>query len=100
MEQFKEEIIAGVSKIWVWLLYILMGLIAKYSYDIMRGKKITLLQAMASAGIALFVGFISSALCVQHDMEKEGMWIVPISTLLSEKLLMALFAIDWKRVTV
>lgn len=95
MDNIKGEIVTFFSKVWVWLLYILMGLMAKYSYDIIRGKRITLAQAFASAGIALFVGFIASVVCINNDMEREGMWIVPIATLLSEKIVMALFAINW-----
>lgn len=62
----------------------------------MMGKKITLIQAFASAGIALFVGFVVSVICVQQDMEKQGMWIVPCATLISDKLVMAFIAFDWK----
>lgn len=98
MENIKEEVLTFFSKIYVWLIYILVGLMAKYSYDIIKGKKISLAQALASAGIALFVGFIASVLCVNNDMEREGMWIVPIATLLSEKIVMALFAIDWRNI--
>lgn len=98
MEHFKEELAYFFTKAWLWCLYILLGLMAKYSYDIIRGRRITLWQALASAGLALFVGVLASLWCINHDMEREGMWIVPIATLMSEKIVMALFAIDWNNI--
>lgn len=94
MENFTKEITYLFTKVWVWLLCIFLGLMAKYSYDIITGKRITLLQALASAGIAFFVGFLASVWCVINDMEREGMWIVPIATLLSEKVIMAMLTIE------
>lgn len=98
MENVKEEVVYLFSKVWAWCLYVLLGLMAKYSYDIIRGRRITLWQALASAGLAFFVGFIASVWCISHDMEREGMWIVPIATLMSEKIIMAIFAIDWNNI--
>lgn len=96
MAEVKEEILTFLSKVWAWLIYILIGLMAKYSYDFMTGKKITFLQAMASAGIALFVGFIASVICLHNGYEQQGMWVVPCATLVSDKIVMALFAFDYK----
>lgn len=97
MEMFKEEITAFISKIWVWFVYILVGLIGKFSYDIMLGKRLTWLQIFASIGIALFCGFIASVVCA-NNFPEHAPYIVPISTLLSEKLVVALVAVDYKTI--
>lgn len=96
MAEIKEEFLTFISKIWVWILYVLVGLMCKYSLEIRNGKKMTLAQALAGAGIAFFVGFIASVICIQNDMEKQGMWIVPLATLVSDKIVLALMAIDYK----
>lgn len=99
MEQIREDIAIWFSKIWVWILYIIVGLVGKFSYDLLTGKKITMWQALASTGVALFFGFLSVAFCMYKEYDKGGMFIVPITTLLSEKLMIAIFAVDWKKVT-
>ena len=95
MEIFKEEIVAFFSKIWMWGLYIFIGIIGKFSHDLIMRKRITWVQAFASIGIALFCGFIASVVCM-HNFPNQAAYIVPISTLLSEKIVVAVFAVDYK----
>lgn len=95
MELLKEEIVAFFSKVWVWGLYILIGLIGKFSHDLIMRKRITWVQAFASIGIALFCGFIASVICA-NNFPEQAAYIVPIATLLSEKFFVAIFAIDYK----
>lgn len=96
MELLKEEIAAIFSKIWVWILYVAIGLMAKFSYDIIRGKKITMLQALGSSAAALAVGTLASIGCANYGHEKAGVWIVPAATLLSEKIIIAASSIEVK----
>lgn len=95
MELLKEEIVAFFSKVWVWGLYILIGLIGKFSHDLIMRKRITWVQAFASIGIALFCGFIASVVCM-NNFPAQAAYIVPIVTLLSEKIIVAIFAVDYK----
>lgn len=95
MELFKEEIVSFFSKIWVWGLYILIGVIGKFSHDLIMGKRLSWVQVFASIGIALFCGFIASVVCMNHFPEHAA-YIVPISTLLSEKIIVAILAVDYK----
>lgn len=95
MEIFKEEITAFFSKIWVWGVYILIGIIGKFSHDLIMGKRLSWLQIFASIGIALFCGFIASVICMNNFPDKAA-YIVPIATLLSEKIMVAILAIDYK----
>lgn len=97
MEMFKEEIAAFLSKIWVWGVYILIGIIGKFSHDLIMGKRLTWLQIFASIGIALFCGFIASVICMNNFPDKAA-YIVPVATLLSEKIVVALVAVDYKTI--
>lgn len=97
MAEIKEEFINFLSKVWFWAAYIFIGIIAKFSYNVIIGKKISLLQAIGSAGIAFFAGFIACSLCYLHDAERDAMWIVPCATLISDKLVIAAMGADWKQ---
>lgn len=97
MEFLKEEIASFLSKAWVWCAYIIIGIVGKFSHDLIMGKKLTWLQVFASIGIALFTGFIASMICL-HNFPDKAAYIVPISTLLSEKIIIAVFSIDYKKI--
>ena len=97
MEILKEEIAAFLSKAWVWCAYIIIGIVGKFSHDLIMGKKLTWLQVFASIGIALFMGFIASMICIRNFPDQAA-YIVPISTLLSEKLIIALFSVNYKQI--
>lgn len=91
-----DEIVTGLSKVWTWGLYILLGIMGKFSYDALSGRKMSFLLSLAIAGLSVFVGIIVALICIQYEMVKAGAIIVPIATLLSEKLVVALYAYDWK----
>lgn len=95
MENFKEELVAFFGKL-AWLYLVLLGLMAKFSYDILTGKRITLWQALASTGLAFFVGYMAYNICIYKGAEEQIKWAVPFASLLSEKIIMAVFSIDWK----
>lgn len=95
--QEKTDFIALFSKFWVWIFYILSGIIAKFSFDLVRGKKISFWQALGTTGISLFVGSLASFWCMRHSPD-NGAFIVPVSTLLADKLLTSLFALDYRKV--
>lgn len=97
MEQIWESWRIAFGKVIVWVLYILLGIMTKFSFDLFTGKKLNKWQAIGSTGIAVFFGILSSAYCVRYDYEQAGIFIVPPVTMLSEKLIIALFAIDFKK---
>lgn len=98
MDNLKQDLISYFYKWWALLLYIMIGLVGKFSYDVMKGKKISIGQAFSGIGLGLFCGFIASSICISNGWEKPAMVIVPMATLLSEKLTIAIFAIDWKKI--
>lgn len=69
----------------------------KFSYNIISGKKITFVQAVASCVCSIAVGALSSIWCIQTEREHMGTWIVPAATLLADKFLTAAFSIDYNK---
>lgn len=98
MAEIKEEIMNFITKGWALLLYLFIGLIGKFSYDMASGKKMSWVQVLSSIGIGIFVGALTYTICIHQKMDKEASIIVPISTLLSEKIMVALFSIDYKKI--
>lgn len=92
MEQLKDEFLLFLSKIWIWIALVLIGVIAKFSYDVSIKKKFTFLTFLSTLGIAVFIGYLASAFCVYKGWEREGMIIVPISTIASEKIIEIIIA--------
>lgn len=96
MEKWVDELITGFSKIWTWVLYIILGVMGKFSYDALNGRRMSLGVSLGILGLSIFVGAIVSILCVYYEAEKAGAFLVPLCTLLSEKLIVALYAYNWK----
>lgn len=97
MSDVKQEIIAFVSKIYIWVVYVALGYLAQICANVLRGKKMTWPQAFASLGIAAFVGYIASVWCY-HKSPSIAPYVVPFSTLLSRELVFAVLALKWKQI--
>lgn len=98
MEQIKNELITFCTKGAAWFFLVILGLMGKFSYDIYTGRKITLSHALASTGLAFFVGYITFILCQRHGLQEDCKWIVPIATLLCDKVVLAAVSVDWKKI--
>lgn len=95
--QEKPEIIALITKWWVWLCYILLGIVAQFSYALIQKRKISIWQALGQAGISIFIGVLASLWCQKHSPE-NGALIVPIATLLSDKIIAAFYGMNLPRI--
>lgn len=82
------------EKWYLWMLYVLIGVVAHLCNLILNNKKYKTAQVLASTAVALFVGYISSVWCIQHCPE-EGKYIVPIATLLADKIFQYIAQVDW-----
>lgn len=98
MERLTDEVFVFFSKIWTVVGLILLGLIGKLSIDVITGKKITFLQAFASTGAAFFVGIITHFYCATHNLIEEEMYIVPMTTLLSDKIIIAFMSVNYRKI--
>jgi uncharacterized membrane protein len=97
LPKFIEELVAFFSKWWVYIVYIFIGIVGKFSWDISRRKRITWLGAISTVGISGFVGYISSVYCHNNSLDEKAAYIVPICTLLSDKILTyVVVRIKWK----
>lgn len=99
MPRIPEEIIAFFTKWWVYVFYVLIGIVGKFSWDISRKKRITFLSAISTVGISGFIGYISSVYCSNNQLENKAAYIVPICTLLSDKIISYLILrVKWKEI--
>lgn len=96
MSDLKTELLALFTKWYVYLCYMAIGLIGKFSFDLLSGKKMSVVKVLASTGVGLFVGFLSALYCIHFDKAEIAPLLVPICTSLSEKLMIAAFAINYK----
>lgn len=92
MEEQSKGIFVILGKFGVWIALILLGIIAKFSYDVSIKKKFTFVTVLSTIGIAIFVGYLAAALCVYKKWEKEGMMLVPVATIASEKIVAFIIA--------
>lgn len=97
LEEAKTEAIALLSKIWVWAALIFIGMIGMVSSNLFTSRKLTFWQVVGSLGLAFFVGVTVSMVCYFYEWERAGMVLVPMCTLLSEKIVVAVLAINWEK---
>lgn len=83
-----------LSKWWLYVVYILIGLVGKMSYELVTGKKRSFWTAIGSVGIAAFTGYLSCIWCISNSPEKAP-YLVPMATLLSDKFFTWIFSMDW-----
>ena len=68
-----------------------------FSHNLYVGRKMTFKEAVGSFGISFFVGILASLWCYYMEWDKVSMWLVPFSTLLADKIMMAILAYNWQR---
>lgn len=95
MNELENKLIAILGKWWLWLIYIFLGVVAKFSYDLSMRKKINFWQAMGSTGLSVVAGIVVAHFCMSNGYDKYGYLLVIFVTLLSDKI--ATFVItNWK----
>lgn len=98
MEQYKTDILALLSKVWFWCIGVFIGVVGKICYDVMTGKRLTLLQVFATAGVSIAVGCIAALWCMHLGVEQfYGAFVVSCSTWLGDKLVVAAMSINWSK---
>ena len=97
MTAFFTWLYAVWAKWWVYFFYIVIGMIGKLSWDISRKRRITFLGMVSTVGLSGFVGYLSAVYCQNNDLEAKAGYIVPICTLLADKIITYLvLRIKWK----
>jgi hypothetical protein len=67
------------------------GVLGKISYEIYMQRTITIVQWCAIVGLSIFVGYLTSVICMENGWVTQSQYIVPIATLLGEKIVVYLF---------
>ena len=87
MQHYHDELVQFFTK---WSSYIVgtaIGVIGKISFEIGMKRKMSLWQWFGIVGVSIFAGYLVSALCAANGWDAQAGYLVPISTLLGEKLL-------------
>src|SRR5690606_16392581 len=96
MDKIRDEIISSILEAWKWISYTVMGFLARLAFDVMRGKRITIIKTLASFIMAVFVGNITYTICMARGLEDNVSVIGSIACLLSYDILKGIFSINVK----
>lgn len=97
MEKIWEEIGAFITKFWIFPFLILVGLLGKIGQLLQETDKPSFLKIVGSLLTAIFVGIVASIICVQNDAQDTSIWLVPIVTVTSEKIMALLMSVNYKK---
>jgi hypothetical protein len=87
LESFKVALITLLSKIWIYAIGIISAVFAKLSYDVLTGRKLTLVKSLAITCVSLFVGaLITMGLIMTHYPLLASIF-GPLATFMGEKIL-------------
>lgn len=90
-----NDIFEFLSKWWAWIFYVLIGMAGKFGLDMVRQRKMGIWQLMGSTCVSCFIGFLACSYCMVYS-PKLGPFIVPIATLLSDRLILMLMVLNYK----
>lgn len=98
------DICAVIAKWWVWGFYIFIGLMGKIDMYLRGDRHENIWQQLGSVLLGFFGGFIAMFFCMQNypapagGYSLQGAIIVPIATLLSDRLAVILWNVEWVRI--
>ncbi len=72
-------------------------MVGMFSHNLYIGRKMTFKEAIGAFGVSFFVGALVSIWCYYAEWERVSMWLVPFSTLLADKVMMAVMAYNWQK---
>jgi len=88
----QSEIHEFMARTGTWILAIGIGIIAKISTELMMKRKVSFIQWIAIVGISIFFGYLSAVWCDQNGWVSQGRYIVPVVTLMGEKIVIYMAA--------
>lgn len=95
------EILNFFTKSYTWILFIGVGMVGKFGMYFRSSKRDTGWQILGSTFIAGFVGYLASVWCMNNypisegGYSRQGAFIVPMATLLSDRVIMFLMNINY-----
>ena len=93
--QLTDELFKFFDKYSTYIGFIIMGLVGRFSYDLLRNKHFTWPYILGCAGISLIGGYTASVYIFQNYPEKAPL-LVPLITMTSNNLVSAIMTIDYK----
>lgn len=86
MENAWNEFWMLFGKFSTYFFGITIGILGKLSYEIYMKRTMNFLQWTAVVGMSVFTGYVTSVYCNSNGYETQAQFIVPLATLLGEKL--------------
>ena len=80
-----------------WISTIGTGLLAKLSYEIYMKRILKPIQWIAVSALSIFSGYMMAVLCLIWDWQDESKILVPMATLLGEKVVLYMMQ-NYKRI--
>lgn len=99
MDEFKIQTTAFLMKAWLYIQYVgyvSIGLLGLFAEKIRSGKKMGFWQVISTTAIAIFIGYLATVWCINHNLVKESAYIVPVATLMSDKIFTSILSVNWK----
>lgn len=86
MEEAWNDFLLLFGKFSTYILGIAIGLLGKMSYEIYMRRTMNFIQWTAVIGMSVFTGYITSVYCNSQGLTTQAQFIVPLATLMGEKL--------------
>lgn len=97
MESPQNELIEFVTRAWAYIGSVMVGVIAKISTEVLMKRKLSFMQWLAIVGVSVFFGYLSAVWCDNRGWEEQAKYIVPLATLMGEKIMIYLSA-NYRRI--
>ena len=78
--------------------YITIGLIGKFGYDIVTGRKLNGWYVFGTGCMGIFTGWLVYNMCDNHMVSLNKGIAVPVATLVSRDIMLFITAVDWRSV--
>lgn len=93
----QNEIAEFFTRCAAWIASIVVGILAKVSTEILMKRRLTFIQWLAIVGVSVFFGYIAAVWCDSNGFVEQGKYIVPLITLMGEKIMIYLAA-NYRRI--
>jgi hypothetical protein len=87
---FNNETADFFTQCAAWIASIIVGILAKVSTEILMKRKLSFIQWLAIVGVSVFFGYLSAVWCDSSGWVEQGKYIVPLVTLMGEKIMIYL----------
>jgi hypothetical protein len=91
MKNALSEIGQYFTKESTYIIGMSIGLLGKLSYEIYKKRALTVIQWLAVVGMSVFSGYMVSLYCKSNNLGDSSQYLVPIGTLLGEKIFIYIF---------